>query len=106
MVPGRRPDFQPWAWGMLNASAQQPGFPEGGVLVHGEAEWHVGYRFASEGTVRDWEDSTARAQWDVQAADFARQTGHRSMRGSKVWFDSQTATPKTPLHRLSGNCGL
>ncbi|MER6289404.1 hypothetical protein [Streptomyces sviceus] len=82
--------------GMLNASAQQPGFLGGGVLVDGEAEWHVVYRFASEGTVRSWEDSTARARWDVQAADFARQTGRRSVRGYKVWFDSQTATPKTP----------
>ncbi|MFJ9244758.1 hypothetical protein [Streptomyces sp. NPDC101776] len=96
VVPGRGPDFQPWAWAMLNASARQPGFLGGGVLVDGEAEWHVVYRFASEGTVRAWEDSTARAQWDVQAADFARQTGRRSVRGSKVWFDSQTAAPKTP----------
>lgn len=51
VTPSRGPDFQPWAWGMLNASAQQPGFLGGGVLVDGEAEWHVVYRFASEGTV-------------------------------------------------------
>ena len=62
----------------------------GGVLVDREAEWHAVYRFASEGTARAWEDSAARAHWDIRAADFARQTERRSVRGSKAWFDSQT----------------
>ncbi|MFJ9629336.1 hypothetical protein ACIQPR_24300 [Streptomyces sp. NPDC091280] len=94
VVSGREPDFHSWGWSMLGASARQPGFMGGGVLVDRDAEWHVVYRFASEGTARAWEDSTARAQWDVRAADFARQTGRRSVRGSKVWFDTQTTTPK------------
>ncbi|MET7567936.1 hypothetical protein ABZT04_05455 [Streptomyces sp. NPDC005492] len=93
---GREDDFRSWGWAMLNASAQQPGFMGGGILADRDAEWHVVYRFASEGTARAWEDSTDRAQWDVRAADFARQTDRRSVRGSKEWFDSQTATPKAP----------
>ena len=96
VTPGRESDFHSWGWAMLAASARQPGFLGGGVLVDREAEWHVVYRFASEGTARAWEDSTERAQWDVRTAGFARQTERRSVRGSKVWFDSQTTTPKAP----------
>lgn len=81
---------------MLGASAQQPGFLGGGVLVDGEAEWHVVYRFASEGTSQAWENSAARMQWDARAAGIAVQTDRKSVRGSKVWFDSQTAVPKAP----------
>ena len=96
VVPGREADFHSWGWAMLAASSRQPGFLGGGVLVDREAEWHVVYRFASEGTARAWEDSTARTQWDAEAVGFARQTERRSVRGSKVWFDSQTSTPKAP----------
>lgn len=96
VAPGREADFHSWGWAMLAASSQQPGFLGGGVLVDREAEWHVVYRFASVGTARAWEDSSARTQWDVRVAGFARQTERRSVQGSKVWFDSQTATPKAP----------
>ena len=96
VVPGREADFHSWGWAMLAASAQQPGFMGGGVLVDREAEWHVVYRFASEGNARAWEESADRAQWDVRTAGFARQAERRSVHGSKVWFDSQTAAPKTP----------
>lgn len=96
VVPGREADFHSWGWAMLAASAQQPGFLGGGVLVDREAEWHVVYRFASEGTARAWEDSPVRTQWHDRAMDFARQTERRSVRGSKMWFDSQTTTPKAP----------
>lgn len=96
VVPGREADFHSWGWAMLAASSQQPGFLGGGVLVDREAEWHVVYRFASEGTARAWEDSAARTQWHLRAVDFAQQTERRSVRGSKLWFDSQTALPKAP----------
>lgn len=97
VVPGHEADFHSWGWAMLGASAQQPGFLGGGVLVDGEAEWHVVYRFASEGTARAWEDSVPRKQWDIRAEGFARQTGRRSVRGAKVWFDSQTDRPAAPV---------
>ncbi|MFD8300852.1 antibiotic biosynthesis monooxygenase [Streptomyces sp. NPDC059690] len=96
VAPGRESAFHPWGWAMLAASARQPGFLGGGVLVDREAEWHVVYRFASEGTARAWEDSGERAEWDVRTAGFARQAERRSVRGSKVWFDSQTPLPKAP----------
>lgn len=96
VVPGREADFHSWGWAMLAASAQQQGFLGGGVLVDQEAEWHVVYRFASEGTARAWEDSPVRTHWDHRAAGIARQTERRSVRGSKMWFESQTTTPKAP----------
>jgi antibiotic biosynthesis monooxygenase (ABM) superfamily enzyme len=96
VVPGHEGDFHSWGWAMLAASAQQPGFLGGGVLVDGEAEWHVVYRFASEGTALAWENSTTRRQWDIRAEGFARQTGRRSVRGAKAWFDAQTDRPAAP----------
>ncbi len=96
VVPGRAADFHSWGWAMLGASSRRPGFLGGGVLVDGEAEWHVVYRFASEGMARAWEDSALRAEWDARAEGFARRTGRRSVRGSKAWFDAQTATPAAP----------
>jgi uncharacterized protein len=96
VVPGREADFHSGGWAMLAASSQQPGFLGGGVLVDQEAEWHVVYRFASEGTARAWEDSPVRTQWHDRAAGFARQTERRSVLGSRMWFDSQTTTPKPP----------
>jgi antibiotic biosynthesis monooxygenase (ABM) superfamily enzyme len=41
VVPGREADFHSWGWALLRATAQQPGFLGGGVLVDGEADWHV-----------------------------------------------------------------
>ncbi|WP_406007161.1 hypothetical protein OG440_13920 [Streptomyces sp. NBC_00637] len=96
VVPGREADFHSWGWAMLGASARQPGFLGGGVLVDGEAEWHVVYRFATESTALAWEDSSTRVEWDDRALGIARQTDRRSVRGSKAWFDSQTAAPKAP----------
>ncbi|MFE9447208.1 hypothetical protein [Streptomyces sp. NPDC006739] len=90
VVPGREADFHSWGWAMLAASARQPGFLGGGVLVEQEAEWHVVYRFATEGTALAWEDSTDRRQWDNRLHGFARQTGRRSVRDAKAWFDAQT----------------
>jgi antibiotic biosynthesis monooxygenase (ABM) superfamily enzyme len=96
VVPGHEADFHSWGWAMLGASAQQPGFLGGGVLVDREAEWHVVYRFASEGTARAWEDSTARERWDRRIEGIARPTGRRRVRGSKTWFEAQTAQPAAP----------
>ncbi|KUO21720.1 hypothetical protein AQJ91_08080 [Streptomyces dysideae] len=96
VVPGREADFHSWGWALLGASAQQPGFLGGGVLVDGEAEWHVVYRFASEGAALAWENSSTRAQLDTRAAQLAQETGRRRVRGSKAWFEAQTPTPATP----------
>ncbi|MET8170430.1 antibiotic biosynthesis monooxygenase [Streptomyces sp. NPDC005329] len=96
VVPGREADFHSWGWAMLGASARQPGFLGGGVLVDGEAEWHVVYRFATEGAARAWEDSAARVEWDDRALGIARQTDRRSVRGTKAWFDSQIPAPGAP----------
>ncbi|CAM5694912.1 ABM domain-containing protein OS=Streptomyces aurantiogriseus OX=66870 GN=GCM10010251_15250 PE=4 SV=1 [Streptomyces aurantiogriseus] len=96
VAPGHEADFHSWGWAMLGASARQPGFLGGGVLVDREAEWHVVYRFASEGMARAWEDSTARMEWDSRVERLARRTGRRSVRGSQIWFESQTAQPAAP----------
>ncbi|MGW3726510.1 hypothetical protein [Streptomyces sp. NPDC000851] len=93
---GREADFHTWGWGMLSASARQPGFLGGGVLADGEAQWHVVYRFASEGAALAWENSSARTQWDAWAEGLARETERRRVRGSKAWFESQTLTPAPP----------
>ncbi|MFD2685810.1 antibiotic biosynthesis monooxygenase [Streptomyces phyllanthi] len=96
VVPGREADFHSWGWAMLRASAQQPGFLGGGVLVDGEADWHVVYRFDSDGAARNWENSDAWAELAARGEGLGRETGRRSMKGSKAWFDSQTVTPAAP----------
>jgi antibiotic biosynthesis monooxygenase (ABM) superfamily enzyme len=96
VVPGREAEFHSWGWGMLGASAQQPGFLGGGVLVDEGAEWHVVYRFVSEGAVRAWEESTDRVRWDARTQGIARQTDRCSVRGSKAWFDAQAPVTKPP----------
>ncbi|MFJ8360839.1 hypothetical protein [Streptomyces sp. NPDC093984] len=96
VVPGREADFHSWGWALLRATAQQPGFLGGGVLVDGEADWHVIYRFGGEDSVRAWENSLARAQWAARAEELARETGRRSVHGSRIWFDSQEPRKHSP----------
>lgn len=93
VVPGHESDFHSWGWAMLAASAAQPGFMGGGVLVDREAEWHVVYRFDSEGSALAWEDSLARKQWETRTEGFARQTARHTVQGAKEWFNSQAAKP-------------
>ncbi|GAA3868303.1 hypothetical protein GCM10023084_21790 [Streptomyces lacrimifluminis] len=95
VIPGRETEFHSWGWAVLRARAREPGFLGGGVLVDGEAEWHVVYRFDSENTALAWENSPNWAQWAGRAEGLARETGRRTVRGSKVWFDSQTDLPAT-----------
>jgi uncharacterized protein len=96
VVPGHEADFHSWGWAMLGASARRPGFLGGGVLAEEGSEWHVVYRFASESTARAWENSPDRWQWDTRVAGFGQETGRRSVRGAKAWFDAQTARPALP----------
>jgi antibiotic biosynthesis monooxygenase (ABM) superfamily enzyme len=96
VVPGCEADFHAWGWAALRASAQQPGFLGGGVLVDGEAEWHVVYRFDSEGSARSWENSVAWAQWAARGEGLAQETGRQSVQGSRAWFDAQAAKPAAP----------
>ncbi|MEI5523093.1 antibiotic biosynthesis monooxygenase [Streptomyces brasiliscabiei] len=96
VVPGREADFHSWGWAVLRTSARQPGFLGGGVLVDGEAEWHVVYRFDSEDSARTWENSVVWAQWSARVDGLAQETGRRSIAGSRAWFDSQAARAPTP----------
>lgn len=96
VMPGRSADFHAWGWAMLGATARQPGFLGGGVLVDGGAEWHVVYRFASEGSALAWEKSVTRAQWDARLDGVAREAERRRVRGARAWFDAQTLTPAPP----------
>ncbi|WP_405826599.1 antibiotic biosynthesis monooxygenase [Streptomyces sp. NBC_01390] len=93
VIPGRETEFHSWGWALLRATAREPGFLGGGVLVDGEAEWHVVYRFDSESTGLAWENSVAWAQWAAKAQGLARETGRRSIQGSRTWFESQTDSP-------------
>ncbi|MCX5599650.1 antibiotic biosynthesis monooxygenase [Streptomyces phaeochromogenes] len=93
VVPGREAEFHSWGWGVLRATAQEPGFLGGGVLVDGEAEWHVVYRFTSEGSALAWDNSVARAEWQARGETLARETGRRTVQGSKAWFESLTENP-------------
>lgn len=96
VVPGCEADFHAWGWAVLRTSARQPGFLGGGVLVDGEADWHVVYRFDSDVSARTWENSLTRAEWAARAEGLARETGRRSVQGSTAWFESQTVTPAAP----------
>lgn len=96
VVPGREADFHSWGWSALRACAQAPGFLGGGVLVDSEAEWHVVYRFDSDGSYRTWDNSVAGVQWAARAEGLALETGRRTVHGSKVWFETQGAQPAPP----------
>jgi antibiotic biosynthesis monooxygenase (ABM) superfamily enzyme len=96
VVPGREGDFHAWGWAVLRAGAREPGFLGGGVLVDGDADWHVVYRFDSEDAARTWENSVERAEWSARGESLARETGRRSMRDSTAWFESQAVTPAAP----------
>ncbi|MEV6590057.1 antibiotic biosynthesis monooxygenase [Streptomyces acidicola] len=96
VVPGREADFHSWGWAVLRESAQQQGFLGGGVLVDGEADWHVVYRFDSDGSIRAWENSVTWAEWAARLEGLGQETGRRTMNGSKAWFDSQAVTPAAP----------
>lgn len=96
VVVGREVDVHSWAWAMLRESARQPGFLGGGVLVDGEAEWRVVYRFDTEDAARAWENSFTRAEWAARAEGLVRERGRRTVAGSKAWFDAQAAQPRTP----------
>ncbi|MEW1718322.1 hypothetical protein [Streptomyces sp. NPDC093109] len=96
VVPGSEAAFHSWAWGVLGESARQPGFLGGGVLVGGEVESHVIYRFGSEASARNWEESAELAHWSDRGVRYAHETGRRSVRDSKMWFDSQSATVAAP----------
>ncbi|MCX4911393.1 antibiotic biosynthesis monooxygenase [Streptomyces sp. NBC_00878] len=92
VVPGREAEFHSWGWGALRATARQPGFLGGGVLVDGEAEWHVVYRFNSEGSALAWDRSADRAEWQARGETLAQETGRQTVQGSRAWFDSQAET--------------
>ncbi|WP_235989588.1 antibiotic biosynthesis monooxygenase [Streptomyces ureilyticus] len=96
VVPGCESAFHRWGWAALRACAREPGFLGGGVLVDGEADWHVVYRFDSEDSARTWENSLTRVEWAAQAEGLAQETGRRSVQGSRAWFEAQAATPATP----------
>ncbi|MGW0706205.1 hypothetical protein ACWD4G_09605 [Streptomyces sp. NPDC002643] len=96
VVPGREADFHSWGWAALRTTAQQQGFLGGGILVDGEAEWHMVYRFESETLSRNWENSLAWAQWTARAEGLAWETGRRTVVGSKAWFDSQAHRDPAP----------
>lgn len=81
---------------MLGATARQPGFLGGGVLVDGGAEWHVVHRFASEGSALAWEKSPSREQWDARLEGVAREAERRRVPGARAWSDAQTLTPAPP----------
>ncbi|MDW4904818.1 antibiotic biosynthesis monooxygenase [Streptomyces sp. ADMS] len=93
VIPGRETEFHSWGWAVLRATAREPGFLGGGVLVDGEAEWHVVYRFDSESSALAWENSALWAQWVAKAQGLARETGRRRVEGSRTWFGAQTETP-------------
>lgn len=96
VIPGRETEFHSWGWAVLRATAREQGFLGGGVLVDGEAEWHVVYRFDSESSALAWENSVPCAQWTARAQELAVETGRRSVKGSRAWFESQTDSPAAP----------
>ncbi|WP_128379370.1 hypothetical protein [Streptomyces cavernae] len=96
VVPGREADFHSWGWAGLRACAQAPGFLGGGVLVDGEAEWHVVYRFDSDGSYRTWDNSVTAVQWATRAEGLAMETGRQVVHGSKAWFEAQSTRPAAP----------
>ena len=97
VMPGRAADFHSWGWAMLGATARQPGFLGGGVLVEGGAEWHVVYRFASEGSALAWEQSLSRTQWDARLEGVAREAEPQERAGCpRPGSTRRRSTPAPP----------
>lgn len=96
VMPGRAADFHSWGWGVLGASARQPGFLGGGVLVDQTADWHVIYRFDRAENARAWENSVAWAEWAARLQELAQETGRQVLEGSSAWFEAQTERAPAP----------
>ena len=58
VVPRREADVHSRGWAVLRATAQQPGFLGGGVLVDSEAERYVIHRFEEGEPSRAWKGGT------------------------------------------------
>ncbi|WP_449372723.1 antibiotic biosynthesis monooxygenase [Arthrobacter psychrolactophilus] len=87
--PGYHRQFAAWAQAGQELAREWPGYlGSGWVRTSPESdEWHVMYRFSTEETLRDWDNSHERAWWMGGGDDLMEITRVEHRTGIEGWFD-------------------
>jgi antibiotic biosynthesis monooxygenase (ABM) superfamily enzyme len=98
VAPGREQDFEEWAAGILHEATKYRGFLGAGVLRPGPNDntWHIVYRFKDQVSLRDWENSSTRAEWLSKADEMMEETARHRVSGLETWFELPGRTAKAP----------
>jgi antibiotic biosynthesis monooxygenase (ABM) superfamily enzyme len=96
--PGREQDFEEWAAGILHEATKYRGFLGAGILRPGpnDRTWHIVYRFKDQVSLRDWENSSTRAEWLSKADEMMEETARHRVSGLETWFELPGRTAKAP----------
>ena len=101
MKPGKEPEFERWAHGIITASSHFPGHLTASVLHDpGSRDYHVLFQFAKRSQLDAWMDSQERRRWLTQVQEMIEEErGVQQTCGLETWFklpSSKTPTMKPP----------
>ncbi|WP_229069191.1 antibiotic biosynthesis monooxygenase [Actinoplanes sp. DH11] len=87
--PERAAEMAAWVRAGASLAETFPGFLGTGWVRSGQSssEWHMLYRFADAGSLRDWEESAQRKWWLSSAEGFVEHTRVERRTGIEGWFD-------------------
>lgn len=87
VAPGRQEDFENWAQGIHRAAAKFPGHL-GATWLRAEGargRYYTVVRFAQERQLKDWLNSTERAEWIERLDEIAHEQRYHTT-GMETWF--------------------
>ncbi|WP_149360014.1 antibiotic biosynthesis monooxygenase [Lolliginicoccus suaedae] len=92
--PGREEDFVQWTEAGIALARTFPGFLGAGWVRSSTTtrRYHVQYRFASDGCLRDWMRSSLRSAWLAHGRSFSRDAAVHQRTGIEGWFDPAVPT--------------
>jgi antibiotic biosynthesis monooxygenase (ABM) superfamily enzyme len=93
--PARVAEMAAWVRAGASLAEDFPGFLGTGWVrpEPGSSEWHMLYRFADAGALRDWEESPQRQWWLSSAEGFVEHTRVERRTGIEGWFDPPRELP-------------
>jgi antibiotic biosynthesis monooxygenase (ABM) superfamily enzyme len=99
--PGREPEFERWAHGIIGAASHFPGQLTASVLHDpGGRDYHVLFQFTDRARLDAWMASEERRRWLDQLEDLIEEDrGVQQTTGLETWFQlpsSRVATMKPP----------
>jgi antibiotic biosynthesis monooxygenase (ABM) superfamily enzyme len=98
VAPGRETEFEEWAVRLTEAASHFAGFLGAGLLRPGHVgqDWHVVYRFDSDGHLAAWEESPTRAALLSGGEHLMETTGVQRVTGLETWFELPGRTAPAP----------